>query len=646
MNIRISSFVFCLLLFSLVEGKAQTSITDTVIQIRNVTVSAERRQRDNNIGSRRSDIQSVLLESSKTQTLGELLSENSLVYIKSLGQGGLSTSSFRGTSSSHTQVNWNGITINPIMGGSFDFSQFPNFFTDEVTLFHGNTYLKNGTGAFGGSINMNTRPDWNKETNRFRALLEYGANDTYTGGLAYRHVTSRLLSNTRLYYQQSDNDFKYLNKVLQKDPFYERRKEAKYWQGGLMQELYYKLGDSQQLSLAGWYMYNRNQLPQPILVNKKQHELQVTQNVRLNAGYQLVEEKHNFKANLAYLRDDLHYTQRFDGDYRGTDSDNKSNSLIVKTDYTYHFRENLELGGSLNYRYDWVHTNNYDDPIKRNTVTLTTNLVWRPKERTTLNLQLMGEQNDHLFMPTFSAGASYALIRDLLDVKGSVAYNYHYPTLNDLYWVPGGNPDLNPEKGFAYDATVSLNKTLGNFSFKLDASYYLMTVKDWIVWLPTQQTYLWSPKNIQKVFSHGAEIMGEVGLKTGVFSHRVIANYGYSPAINKTRSSDKDATVDKQLPYIPLHKWNLHYLLQVKDFSFKYGVAFTDKRYTSTDEEYSTVAFTIHDAEAGYMFHFPKSRYKAEFKLRVNNIFNAYYESTEFYPMPLRRFFGSMMFYF
>ena len=87
MNIRISSFVFCLLLFSQVEGKAQTSITDTVIQIRNVTVSAERRQRDNNIGSRRSDIQSVLLESSKTQTLGELLSENSLVYIKSLGQG-------------------------------------------------------------------------------------------------------------------------------------------------------------------------------------------------------------------------------------------------------------------------------------------------------------------------------------------------------------------------------------------------------------------------------------------------------------------------------------------------------------------------------------------------------------------------------
>lgn len=79
-------------------------------------------------------------------------------------------------------------------------------------------------------------------------------------------------------------------------------------------------------------------------------------------------------------------------------------------------------------------------------MTLTTNLVWRPKERTTLNLQLMGEQNDHLFMPTFSAGASYALIRDLLDVKGSVAYNYHYPTLNDLYWVPGGNSDLNPEK--------------------------------------------------------------------------------------------------------------------------------------------------------------------------------------------------------
>lgn len=632
--------------FSTFSGNAQKSLTDTIIQLKNVEVDAVRRQRDNNIGSRRTDIQQTILESSKTQTLGELLSENSLVYIKSLGQGGLATSSFRGTSSSHTQVNWNGININPIMGGSFDFSQFPNFFTDEVTLFHGNTYLKNGTGAFGGSINMNTRPDWNKESNRIRVLTEYGSNNTYTGGFSYRHVTSRLLSNTRLYYQQSDNDFKYLNKVLQKDPFYERRKEAKYWQGGVMQELYYKLNSSQQLSFAGWYMYNRNQLPQPVLVNKKQHELQITQNTRANINYQLAEGKHDFKASLAYLRDNLHYTQKFDGDYRGINSKNKSNSLISKGDYTFHCKENLDIGGSINYRYDWVRTNNYDELIQRHTVTLTTNLVWTPKERTTLNLQLMGEKNDHIFMPTFSAGASYKLIKDLLDIKGSAAYNYHYPTLNDLYWVPGGNPDLVPEKGFAYDATFSFHKKIHDVSLKIDASYYLMTVKNWIVWLPTQQTYLWSPKNIQKVFSHGAEIMTEVAFKTGIASHRIIANYGYSPSINKTRSSDKDATVNKQLPYIPPHKWNIHYLLQIKNFSVKYGVAFTDKRYTSTDEEYSTVAFTIHDAEAGYTLLFPKSRYKAEIKARVHNIFNAYYESTEFYPMPLRRFFGSILFYF
>lgn len=30
--------------------------------------------------------------------------------------------------------------------------------------------------------------------------------------------------------------------------------------------------------------------------------------------------------------------------------------------------------------------------------------------------------------------------------KASIARNYRYPTLNDLYFKPGGNPDLRPRK--------------------------------------------------------------------------------------------------------------------------------------------------------------------------------------------------------
>lgn len=59
-------------------------------------------------------------------------------------------------------MNWNGINITPPMSGTFDFSQIPVFFTDNVSLYYGNSHVKNGTGAIGGSVNLFTDPDWNK----------------------------------------------------------------------------------------------------------------------------------------------------------------------------------------------------------------------------------------------------------------------------------------------------------------------------------------------------------------------------------------------------------------------------------------------------------------------------------------------------
>ncbi|MCS2983587.1 TonB-dependent receptor [Bacteroides xylanisolvens] len=40
-------------------------------------------------------------------------------------------------------------------------------------------------------------------------------------------------------------------------------------------------------------------------------------------------------------------------------------------------------------------------------------------------------------------------------LKVSISRNYRFPTLNDLYFLPGGNPNLKNEQGFSYDAGVS-----------------------------------------------------------------------------------------------------------------------------------------------------------------------------------------------
>ena len=101
-------------------------------------------------------IDSAVLSQHAGGSLSELISEASPVFIKSLGRGGLSTVSFRGTAPSHTLVKWNGLTLNSPMLGMVDFSDIPVFFIDEVNLLHGNSSLTETAGALGGIINLGT----------------------------------------------------------------------------------------------------------------------------------------------------------------------------------------------------------------------------------------------------------------------------------------------------------------------------------------------------------------------------------------------------------------------------------------------------------------------------------------------------------
>ncbi|MBP6068561.1 MAG: TonB-dependent receptor plug domain-containing protein, partial [Bacteroides sp.] len=153
-------FVLGVLLMTEVEAQQYREIDRT---LDTVFVKARRveRSKEVNIGTRVSKLDEGLLLDNQTKSLSEVLADHSTIYIKSLGQGALSTSSFRGTSSSHTQVNWNGININPAMSSSFDFSQIPAFFTDGVSLYHGSSHLKGGSGGLGGSINLSNQPAWN-----------------------------------------------------------------------------------------------------------------------------------------------------------------------------------------------------------------------------------------------------------------------------------------------------------------------------------------------------------------------------------------------------------------------------------------------------------------------------------------------------
>ncbi len=638
-----------LLLFCVASLRAQETPGSEVareVEIDSVVVTGQRthRTQEVSVGTRVTPISMQVLEGNQTRSLSELLSNNTMVYVKSTGQGALATSSFRGTSPSHTQVNWNGININPNMSSTFDFSQIPVFFADNVTLYHGNSYIKGGTGALGGSINIGNTADWN-DTTRVRAFAEYGSWNTWTGAASVRIVRPKALYQTRLYYQQSDNDYRYLNKVFAVEPFYERRQEAQYKQAGVMQEAYFRPGKYSTISNNLWLQYNDRHLPQPVVVNRSQHETQDMLDLKYMFEYRYERDRHEVSAKAGYLMDRMEYRRWTTGSYQSDErSLNRSHTLALIGDYTYTPASRWTLNGSVRYRYDRVEANSYaNERTDRHVASLQAGAMWK-NSWLSLTGQVMGELNDTEAAPTFSVGAA-AELAEKLTLKANISYNYKFPSLNDLYWQPGGNPDLKPEEGFSYDLSLRYTPKIGEyFYFYGEVTGYVMNIDNWIMWLPSDHWY-WEPRNVHNVLSAGAEVLTSLTWRYLDWRVKLGVNYTYSRSMNRERNFAEDNTYHKQLPYVPLHKANARLRVDYKNLFFTYLVNYTGERYTSADEAYSTNAYTIHDLELGYDIKLRK-RYKLTPKLRVDNLFDTYYESTQFYPMPLRSILGSIMFTF
>ena len=88
---------------------------------------------------------------------------------------------------------------------------------------------------------------------------------------------------------------------------------------------------------------------------------------------------------------------------------------------------------------------------------------------------------------------------------------YRFPTINDLYWSPGGNENLNPENGYSTDLGLLWTKDLSNTQLYFEPTIYSRWIDNWIIWQPTG-TY-WSPMNVKKVWNRGIETNSSISFK-------------------------------------------------------------------------------------------------------------------------------------
>jgi len=130
-QISVSSRVSCtvlvtfFILFFTFAASAQ-HVSDT-IRIKTIEIFANKIKKED-AGKTITKIDSISMIKALTSSLSDMISQNTNIYIKDYGRGAMATASFRGTAPSHTQVTWNGISLNSPMLGMVDFSVIPVLF--------------------------------------------------------------------------------------------------------------------------------------------------------------------------------------------------------------------------------------------------------------------------------------------------------------------------------------------------------------------------------------------------------------------------------------------------------------------------------------------------------------------------------------
>jgi len=200
----------------------------------------------------------------------------------------------------------------------------------------------------------------------------------------------------------------------------------------------------------------------------------------------------------------------------------------------------------------------------------------------------------------------------------NVSTNFRSPTLNDLYWQPGGNIHLNPEKSLNSEAGIKWK----NNKVSIATGLYHTQASNLIQWKPTSDIYVWQPVNIQSVNITGLEYNFDYDFLIKQHKTQVDIQYSY------TVSTDK--ATGKQLLYVPFHKASINLEYAYHTWQFTSNTYYNSKAFTTTSNTTFVPGFWITSVQVSKEI-LPGALHLSA---TVNNLFNKEYRIVSDRPMP------------
>jgi len=497
------------------------------------------------------------------------------------------------------------------------------------------------SGGFGGVIDLESNPDWDDKELLF-INPGIGSFGKRSGMAKVKVGTKGFQSVTKAFVRNSDNDFRYLNSVSGESPVWETRENSEVSQSGFIQELYFRNSDN-IFSARLWYQSAYRNLPVPIVsptMNPPENQSDESLRAMLNYGSH---KGHNvINLTAAFISDKLDYSNEL----ASIESRNNSRRIILKSSLERRINKMLKLEFGLDDEIDFVNTNNYAGSKTRNLASADVIAETDPFRWLTTRILLREMIQDGRFLsPDFSASTEIKPFRDkYYFIKASFSKNSKIPTLNDMFWSPGGNPALENETGYISEISWEMTSNLsGSIQIKNDLSFFRNHISNMIQWRPGDSFY-WEASNMGNIVTTGLESAIDLNYKVHGFNARLKAGYAFTKANVAGGSIDNHVLSRNQLIYIPEHQINALLRLYWRHYYSAFNSIYTGKRFLTSDNSQYLPQYSVSDLTLGTKMNAGNISFDLGFI--IENLFNERYQNIAYYPMPGRSFLISIVFQF
>jgi len=575
-------------------------------------------------GQKVSSIDSVTLQQYQNQSLANLLSQQAPVFIKSYGFNSLSTLNFRGSSAAQSIVLWNGVPIQDASLGIADVSQLPVLLMNKVNLVYGSSAALWGSGNVGGALLLESeQPVFDSNGKKSLSLVGgLGSFSQYTGGIKTSISSKRFFFSLDGFGQSAKNDFSY--KTLSGSN--EKLSNAQLSGRSVMGQGAYLISDKNVLQLSVWYQQYYREVPAALFEAASVKNYR-NSSLRLLLDWNKERVNNTWYAKGSFISDEMHY------------EDSLSLLNTRNTTYQYYFEAgwkhrinaNSQLIVFIPVQAAWIATG--DTAEDKQQVKAAVAAAYDVKYfhgRLDVALNGRAEMINDIGVLLPGVDASYSLTH-WFSLRANVQRTYRAPTLNELYYDPGGNANLKPEEGWNEDAGYTLKVKLSpDISFYHDLSAFNRVINNWIVWFGGA---IWTPHNVATVHSRGLET--ENKLQWSVNDRwQVHAGLNTSYIIATTQSSyiTNDNSIDKQIPYTPRYNGQLNVGFSYRHLYFNYNHTYTGYRFITTDESEYILPYNAGNLQLMYDTHV--GTYPLSVSLQCNNVWNQQYQVVAYRPMP------------